>query len=275
MQDDFRKAKTCGLQSKDDYLAFLKFFTVDIPFNPILLYGLCCLIDELDIKTDGSLGFSLSELYWDHTENFFQFWLHIVKDGPWQVLWAYTGTKPITDNQYIFEYTRRVKEMTEHHLLHEMEISEQQRDTLDQERTNFNSEILKLHTELGEFRKENECLRKELKAAYDRIAQLEDRHILSSMQVTVLGDPGHLNGYKEILQNFGIVDISFADPITEIEKSQRLARQADVVFVITSYCSHATSYGLSKDKVHYVNRAGLEQFRREVEKWSANLVKGV
>jgi guanylate kinase len=81
----------------------------------------------------------------------------------------------------------------------------------------------------------------------------------------VLGDPGRFGGYRKILEGYNAREIFLGDPINEIEKSQRLAESADIIFLVTAYCSHTVSWSITKEKTIYINHPGLEQLRSRVE----------
>jgi len=264
--DIFKKQKGKEeLKTKEDYAELLRFYTYEEMIHPLIVYGLCLVMDEEYVLQQKPLGFSLADIYWEVNESFFNAWKQVMEVAPGHIHLTLLGFSAKAKPQQIIQMKDTLGRLTEDNLYNAMKQNEIQHDRLIEERKMYADQVLELRIKLAEREKEIEQLRKQLAAEQLRVAEFEKKKKLSDKKIVVLGDPGRKEEYLEIVKDYGASSVEFADPISETHRSQRLSEWADIVFMITTYCKHKVSKSIPKEKVVYVNNAGLESLRHEVE----------
>jgi hypothetical protein len=157
----------------------------------------------------------------------------------------------------------------------EVEILAEQTIELSNEAVDeANRHVAELQERFVEYEKEISCLEGQLAESHKtntelrmEIAEINNHLILENVKVLVVGDEGHIEGYRKIVEEQGGRFDFTSGVSTKGATAKRKALGADLVFLITTWAQHEVTRAIEGfANIVRVNSAGLESFEREVLK---------
>jgi hypothetical protein len=124
------------------------------------------------------------------------------------------------------------------------------------------------------------CLEAELSEAHHTISELRlevsefnNQLILENQKVLVVGDEGHIEGYREVIEKYG-GNFDFVSGFSKGATARRKAIGADIVFFVTAWAHHEVTESIKEfSNLVWVNSAGIDSLEREVLKLRKKEVK--